>query len=81
MNQTRWIVVLPPGLALVLSLGACSYDYLQHSDRVGYHSGDAVRANLASSVVNPTKNSMYDKTGLGKDGDVVPDEPVSATTP
>jgi hypothetical protein len=55
---------------LVLPLGGCAYDYAQHTDRVGYSAGDAVHANLESETVNPSKRSMYQVGGLGKNGDI-----------
>ena len=55
-------------IALALLLAGCSYDYLQHTDRVAYSAGDAVEHNLAQETVNPSKTSMNDKTGLGKNG-------------
>ena len=58
------------GAALLLS--GCAYDYLQHTDRVGYSAGDAVKANLAQETTNPSKRSMYLKGGLGKNGIVTP---------
>lgn len=61
---------------MALALGplpaGCSYDYLQHTDRVGYSAGNAVRANLAMETINPWKRDMYDTRGLGKNGIVVP---------
>ncbi len=54
------------GAAMLLS--GCAYDYLQHTDRVGYSAGDAVQANLAQATTNPAKRSMYLKGGLGKNG-------------
>jgi hypothetical protein len=54
-------------VAIVL-LAGCSYDYLQHTDRVAYGAGDAVEHNLAQETVNPSKSSMYDKKGLGRNG-------------
>jgi hypothetical protein len=51
-----------------LLLSGCAYDYLQHTDRVGYSAGDAVKANLAQETTNPSKRSMYLKGGLGKNG-------------
>lgn len=61
-------------LAVSLSgvLGGCAYDYLQRSDRVAYSAGDAVKANLESQTINPSKQSMQDVSGLGKNGPVVP---------
>jgi hypothetical protein len=57
--------------ALLLPLGGCAYDYMQHTDRVGYTAGDAVRANLESETINPSHRSMYDTSGLGKNGSVI----------
>jgi hypothetical protein len=62
--------------ALILTaslLGGCaSYDYLQRTDRIGYHAGDAVKANLERETINPSSGAMYDTTGLGKNGSVIP---------
>ena len=55
---------------LAICLGGCSYDYLNHSDRVAYSAGDAVKANLEAETTNPAKRSMYNVNGLGKNGDV-----------
>ena len=57
-------------LALVLAglLGGCTYDYAQHTDQVGYSAGDAVKANLALQTIDPSKKSMNNTDGLGKDG-------------
>jgi hypothetical protein len=59
-------------LALVLAalLGGCTYDYAQHSDRVAYSAGDAVKANLARETIDPSKKSMNNTDGLGKDGNM-----------
>jgi hypothetical protein len=64
--------------ALTLSTGGCSYDYLQHTDRVAYRAGDAVKANLESETINPRKRSKYVTWGLGANGDVL--SPSAATT-
>ena len=66
------------GLALLLS--GCAYDYLQRTDRVGYSTGDAVRANIESETTNPQKRSMYSTKGLGRNGSVVP-APTTTATP
>jgi hypothetical protein len=55
---------------LVLSLSGCAYDYLQHTDRVAYHAGDAVKANLEAETIDPAKDSAYSTSGLGKNGSV-----------
>ncbi|MEO6396652.1 MAG: hypothetical protein ABIO40_12175 [Devosia sp.] len=57
--------------ALTLSLGGCAWDYLNHEDRVGYASGNAVKANLAAETTDPSHNSQYNTKGLGKDGTVI----------
>lgn len=57
---------------LVLLLSGCAYDYLQHSDRVAYSAGDAVKANLERETISSSKKSMYLTSGLGEDGPVVP---------
>jgi hypothetical protein len=59
-------------LALGMLPAGCTYDYLQHTDRVGYSAGNAVRANLAMETINPWKRDMYDTRGLGRNGVVVP---------
>lgn len=59
-------------LALVLAsvLGGCAYDYAQHTDTVAYSAGDAVKANLALQTTDPSKKSMNNTDGLGKDGNM-----------
>ncbi len=69
MSPVRPIAGLAAAL-LALTLGACSYDYLQNTDRVGYHAGDAVKANLAAETLDPSKPSMNKTSGLGQNGDV-----------
>ena len=66
------------GAALLLS--GCAYDYLQHTDRVGYSAGDAVKANLVQETTNPSKRSMYLKGGLGKNGVVTTQEASGAAS-
>ena len=56
--------------ASALLLGACAYDYLQHSDRVAYSAGDAVKANLESETIDPARGSADDVSGLGRNGPV-----------
>ena len=64
----RLVLAAPLGLALC----GCTYDYLQHTDRIAYSAGDAVKANLEAETINPSKASMWVTTGLGKNGDVMP---------
>lgn len=61
-------------MGLALALGGCTYDYLQRTDRVAYHAGDAVRANLERETTDPSKRSMKSVRGLGKNGVVIPGE-------
>ena len=67
-HLVAWLAAL-----LALPLGGCSYDYVQHTDRVGYSAGNAVKANMAMQTINPSKDSMYNTKGLGKDGAIDPD--------
>ena len=70
MNPFRAVAFLA-GIGMVLALGGCTYDYWQQTDRVGYHAGDAVKANLEAETVNPQSLTSYKKSGLGKDGVLV----------
>ena len=79
MTAKRCVLVSASGFLLAFALSGCTYDYLQNSDRVGYHAGDAVKANLATSTTDPSSASNYNKKGLGKDGNVIPDDSGSAT--
>jgi hypothetical protein len=72
----RTIAALTAILIGTTGLGACTYDYLQRSDRVAYHAGDAVKANLERETANPTSKRRYETKGLGKDG-VVVQQPVA----
>jgi hypothetical protein len=63
--------------ALVLALSGCAYDYMQRTDRVASHAGNAVRANIEAQTVNPSKTSMKSTAGLGRNGVVVPDSGVT----
>ena len=69
-------IVLAIGVTALL--GGCSYDYLQRTDRVAYHAGDAVRANLERETTNPTHAGQYRTQGLGKSGHVIPADPPGA---
>ncbi len=66
--------------ALMLSLSGCAHDYMQRTDRVAFHAGNAVRANIEGQTINPSKASMKSTAGLGKNGQVVP-APNFATIP
>lgn len=68
------------GLTLALLLAGCSSaDYYNRRDRVTLVGGDAVRQNIERETLNPAKKSMYDVSGLGKDGGVIPKEAAPAT--
>ena len=58
-------------VAVALALGGCTYDYLQHSDRVAYSAGDAVKANLERETIDPSSESQFKTRGLGRDGVVL----------
>ena len=58
-------------VAVALALGGCTYDYLQHSDRVAYSAGDAVKANLERETIDPSSESQFNTRGLGRDGVVL----------
>lgn len=64
---------------LAALLGGCAYDYLQHTDRVSYSAGNAVKANLESETTSPSKKSMYNTQGLGKNGVITPAVPAAPT--
>lgn len=66
----RTLVMAAAALSVASLLGGCAYDYWQHTDRVGYSAGDAVAHNLAQETVNPSKRSMYVKSGLGRNGNL-----------
>lgn len=68
-------------LTASLVSGCARYDYLQHTDRISYRAGNAVKANLERETINPSSGSMYDTTGLGKNGSVMPKDTPSSTTP
>ena len=55
-------------LAIAASLGGCTYDYIQRTDRVAYSAGDAVRANIEQQTTNPSHRKQYVTTGLGRNG-------------
>ena len=66
-------------LTASLMSGCASYDYLQHTDRISYRAGNAVEANLQRETITPWDWSMYDTSGLGKNGSVIPAETAAST--
>lgn len=72
--MTRLALILC-GTFAALTLGGCTYDYLQRTDKVGYSAGDAVKANLEAQTTDPARDSAYSTKGLGKDGYVEPKSP------
>ncbi len=79
MSGRRKLTAAAAASLSVLLLVGCTYDYGQHSDRISYRAGDAVNANLEGETIDPSSASMYDTTGLGKNGSVQP--PSSSTSP
>lgn len=78
---TRTAIVLGAFVTMAVvtaPLAGCSYDYLQHTDRVSFRAGNAVAQNLESETINPSKRSMYAKGGLGKNGIVTSNAGASA---
>jgi hypothetical protein len=71
-GRTGVAVRIAVAASLAAALAGCAYDYVQRTDRVAYHAGDAVKANLEAETTNPSKPSMYETKGLGKNGSVVP---------
>ena len=81
MNARRSLIGTAVLIVMASLVGGCaSYDYLQRTDRISYRAGDAVRANLERETINPWDWSMYDTTGLGKNGSVIPPETQNSTT-
>jgi hypothetical protein len=74
LSSQGQLAVRSAALAALLAplLGGCTYDYLQRTDRVAYSAGNAVKANLERETINPSKDSMYVTSGLGKNGSVIP---------
>jgi hypothetical protein len=70
----RTIVATTTAAALALALGGCAYDYLQHTDRVAYSAGDAVKANLEGQTIDPEAPGKASTAGLGRNGSVLSDE-------
>jgi hypothetical protein len=66
---------------LALALGGCSYDYLNHEDRVSFGGGNAVAANLQQETINPEQRRMYATAGLGRNGNVIPKQTTTTQTP
>jgi hypothetical protein len=80
LNAQRPLALAVAAGLLALLVGGCTYDYFQHTDRIGYRAGDAVNANLERETNNPSYGLMYDTSGLGKNGSVVPADPSTTTT-
>ncbi len=72
MSRAARILAAVLAASTVGFLSGCTYDYIQHSDRVAYSAGNAVKANLEAETIDPSKRSMYVKGGLGKNGNVIP---------
>lgn len=80
-SRPKSIAAIASAAILAALVSGCTYDSLNRSDRITLAAGNAVRANLERSTINPTKKSMYQTGGLGRDGNVIPDpdaEPAAA---
>ncbi len=81
MAMRRWLIASAAIVFLASLTGGCaSYDYLQRTDRISYRAGNAVKANLEAETINPSSGAMYDVSGLGKNGSVIPAETGTAST-
>ncbi len=67
-------------LTASFTAGCASYDYMQRTDRISYRAGEAVRANLERETITPWSHSMYDTSGLGRNGAVIPPENSQGST-
>jgi hypothetical protein len=65
MTARKSIAVIA-AVTLTLFVGGCAYDYLQHTDKIAYNSGDAVRANIEGQTIDPDVSTST--KGLGKNG-------------
>lgn len=66
----RVLALAAAALATAVALGACTYDYLQRSDRIAYSTGDAVRANIEAQTDDPANPASDNIGGLGKNGPI-----------
>lgn len=73
-GRTSLTVLKNAALAATLALltSGCVHDYMQRSDRISYSAGDAVKANLERETIDPSKDSMNNLSGLGRNGYVIP---------
>ena len=81
MNVRRPVIGAAAFILMASLVSGCaSYDYLQRTDRISYHAGDAVNANLERETFDPSSASMYDTGGLGANGSVIPSGSSTTTT-
>ena len=81
MNVRRSLAGSAALILMVSLVGGCAdFDYRQHTDRISYRAGDAVKANLERETINPSGRSMYDVSGLGENGRVLPPDPSAAVS-
>jgi len=76
-RTTKMTVRTGLAVSLALLIGGCGYDSSQRTARVGFSAGDAVKANLEAATTDPSDHTMYETTGLGKDGAVVEGDPAA----
>ena len=76
MNVQRSLAGSAALILMASLVGGCAdFDYRQHTDRISFRAGDAVKANLERETTNPSGRSMYDVSGLGENGSVLPLDP------
>ena len=79
MSGQKALAALAAGLLALLVGGCDTFDYFQHSDRINYRAGDAVKANLERETIDPSHGAMYKTGGLGKTGSAAPPAPSTPT--
>ncbi len=81
MTARRALIGSSAFILMASLVGGCAdYDYLQHTDRISFRAGNAVKANLERETFDPSNGSMYDTSGLGKNGSVMPSGKATTTT-
>ena len=78
---TRTAIALVALLIMAVAtapLAGCAYDYTQHTDRVSFRAGNAVKGNLEAETTDPSNRTMYSTRGLGANRNVIPAAPAGS---